>query len=303
MPQSVTEIVDLLDLDTIGPNTFRGRPARSTELVKVYGGQVVAQSLMAAGRTVSGGRKVHSLHAHFLLGGDTQIPIVYEVENLRDGGSFSSRRVTARQHGDLIFHATTSFHKEEPGFEHRPSCPVAPSYDDAPPLADVMETTDVHTAAFWRREWEALDIRYASDTRPQEQRAETPGLQHVWIRASGPLPTDPFLHTCVLAYVSDLGLLSASLVPHGFLVWAPGVPRASLDHSMWFHDSVQADQWMRFDQSSAWAGGARGLSNGKVFDTHGRLLASVAQEGLIRPHGAVRARLDGDGSALRIHAR
>jgi len=284
MPRSVAEILDLFELERIDHAHFRGRQPEVTRLSKVYGGQVVAQALRAAVHTVPDDRNVHSVHGQFLVGGDTRTPIAYEVEILRDGRAFSSRRVVARQHGRTIFHLTASFQRTESGFEHAPEMPAVPPPAGTPTLVEVMKGIDPSSADLWREEWSALDIRYLEVSTATAERRSVPAAQRAWIRPTEPIPEDGILRTCMLAYLSDLGLLSTSLAPHGFPCWAPGFPRASLDHTIWFHSPAPSADWMLFDQSSEWAGGARGLSTGRVFDATGRSVASLAQEGLIRPY-------------------
>ncbi|MET7280949.1 acyl-CoA thioesterase II [Kribbella sp. NPDC005582] len=274
MPESLEDLVELLDLEMIDVDLYRGRQPQ-TALQRVFGGQVLGQALAAAGQTVDAGRMVHSLHGYFLRGGDTAVPIIYRVEGTRDGGSFSSRRVVASQHGKPIFYMSASFQKPEPGLDHQEPIPddVVPP-DEAPTLASVLEARSGRAAADWDREWAALDVRLAGVTGRQ-----------FWIRASGKLPDEPALHACVLAYASDLTLLGASLLPHGIVIGDRRIQPASLDHALWFHREFRADEWLLYDQTSPSASGARGFAMGRLFTEDGRLIASVAQEGLIRPIG------------------
>ena len=283
MPQSVTELLDLLDLEEIELGLYRARQPRS-RLQRVFGGQVLAQALVAATRTVPPERVVHSLHAYFLVGGRTDMPLVYDVETVRDGGSFSSRRVVARQAGRVIFYLSASFHQLEEGFEHADPVPEGvPAPEDCPRLSDALAQGSGRSAAFWEQEWGAIDARYVGDSRRgglPEDRGH-PARARVWVRTSGPLPDEPALHTAALAFISDLTLLSASTVPHDVLIGAD-VQAASIDHALWFHRPFRADEWLLYDQISPSANHALGLSTARMFQ-HGTLVADVAQEGLIRP--------------------
>jgi acyl-CoA thioesterase-2 len=284
VPTSVEELVAILDLEQIEVNLYRGRQPPESTLQRVFGGQVAAQALRAACATVEPDRPVHSLHSYFLRGGDTSIPIVYDVERIRDGGSFSTRRVEARQHGKPIFYLTASFQRDEPGFDHQDALPDVPPPDQCPDLAEIMGTFSARAADAWRREWSALEVRYVGDTRPggSMERYGRPAQSRMWFRAHGRLPDDRVLNTCVLTYASDLTLLGSSLVPHGVLLGSPSIQAASLDHAVWFHRTVHADRWMLYDQVSPSAHGGRGFATANIFTEGGALVASVAQEGLIR---------------------
>lgn len=283
MPRSVEELVGLLDLEEIETGLYRGRQPQ-TDLQRVFGGQVAGQALAAGTRTVDSDRHVHSLHCYFLRPGDTRVPIVYDVERIRDGGSFSARRVVARQHGRVIFYLTASFQREEPGLDHQDVMPEVSAPEEAQHLGDVVAKFTGRSAAQYERDWAALDVRYAGDSRPggAMHDPEQPALARVWIRAAGRLPDDPRLHACVLTYASDLTLLAASLVPHDLMIGSDGLQTASLDHAIWFHRPFRADEWLLYDQHSPSAGGARGLAIGRLFRLDGTLVASVAQEGLVR---------------------
>lgn len=290
MPHSVAELLSLLELEPLEVDLFRGRQPQ-TAMQRVFGGQVAAQALAAACATVPDDVHAHSLHAYFLLPGDTSIPIVYDVERIRDGRSFATRRVVARQHGKSIFYLTASFHLTEIGFDHADAMPDVPPPEDCPSMGDLFRAVtgraDDHS---WEREWSALDVRYAGDSRPGGRLVGNgmPARAQIWVKASAPVPADPVTNICVLTYASDLTLLGVSLVPHGVIIASPQIQPASLDHSMWFHRPFRADQWLLFDQHSPSASGARGFAMGRVFATDGSLVASVAQEGLIRPLGAAR---------------
>lgn len=263
---------------------YRGAQPEESLLPRVFGGQVAAQALMAAQLTVPDERHVHSLHLYFILGGDPSIPIVYDVENVRDGGSFTTRRVAARQHGEIIFYMTASFQIVEDGWEHQDAMPDVPSPDESIPLTDVIGGRGSEAAEFWNREWSSFDMRYIGDNRPEDDPQQTlvPVVQRLWFRADGKLPDSQIVHNAAFTYISDLSLLGASLVPHSTFIGAPDVQAASLDHVIWFHRPIAADQWLLYDQTSPSASGARGLSTARVFSEDGTLVATVAQEGLIR---------------------
>lgn len=288
MPTSVAELVQILDLETLEVDLYRGAQPPQSTLQRVFGGQVAAQALMAACRSVDSERSVHSLHAYFLRGGDTAVPIIYDVERIRDGSSFSTRRVSARQHGKVIFYLTSSFQRHEQGFDHQDDMPVVPAPDDCPDLAVLLEGISARAADSWRQEWSVLDVRHIGDSRAggSIEADGSPARQRMWFRVNGPVPTDPVLNTCLLTYASDLTLLGSALIPHGVLIGSPRVQAASLDHAAWFHQAVQADDWLLYDQVSPVATGARGFAQARIFSVDGRLVASVAQEGLIRqPRG------------------
>ena len=282
MPESVDELTTLLDLEEIEVGLFRARQPR-TSLQRVFGGQVLAQALTAAARTVPAERTVHSLHGYFLVAGRTDLPIVYDVELVRDGGSFSSRRVVARQSGQVMFYLSASFHVHEEGYEHADLAPEAPAPEDSPQLTEVLAGLTGRSASGWQHEWGAIDVRYVGDSRSGGaiQDPAHPARARVWVRVAGELPDDPVLHQAALAYTSDLTLIGVSVVPHGVVVGYT-VQAASLDHAMWFHRPFRADRWLLYDQVSPSASGALGLSTGRLFQD-GRLVATVAQEGLIRP--------------------
>jgi acyl-CoA thioesterase-2 len=292
VPHTVTELVDLLDLERLEVDLYRGRQP-DTAMQRVFGGQVAAQALRAACATVDSARHAHSMHAYFLRPGDTAIPIVYDVERIRDGGSFSTRRVVARQSGRTIFFLTASFDRDEIGFDHQDAMPDVPAPEACPTLGELVGEVTERAREVWDREWAALDIRYAGDSRPggRLEDARVPARTQLWVRAAGPVPDDDVLHRCVLAYLSDLTLLGVSLVPTGLLVGSAQIQAASLDHAMWFHRPFRSDDWLLYDQYSPSASGGRGFTAGRIFSRSGALVASVAQEGLIRPLGAARERL------------
>lgn len=284
MPASLEEVVELLNLEQLEVGLFRGAQPVSSDLKRVFGGQVAAQALMAAQLTVPDERHVHSLHVYFILGGDPSIPIVYDVQRVRDGGSFNTRRVEARQHGAIIFYMTASFQKHENGFDHQDRMPDVPEPEDAPQLIDLFAGRGDAFSMSWKKEWASFDLRFVGDNRPENdpQRDLVPVCQRLWFRANGTLPDSSIVHNAAFTYISDFSLLGASLVPHNTFIGAPEVQPASLDHTIWFHRPIQADQWLLYDQTSPSASGARGLSTARVFSQDGTLVATVAQEGLIR---------------------
>ena len=272
---ALDELLALLDLEQLEVNLFRGVSWKD-DRPRVFGGQVAGQALVAAGRTVEG-RPVHSLHAYFLRPGDPSIPIVYDVDRIRDGKSFTTRRVVAIQHGEAIFNLQASFHVDETGFDHQVPMPDAP---DPETLPSADELAPPVPGRLWAKQ--PIDIRYV-DGPPWDRAISPAGRQLVWIRADGTLPDDPVLHTCVVAYASDYTLLGSSLVPHGRSYFHNDLMMASLDHAMWFHRPFRADEWLLYSQASPAASGGRGLAMGGIFRRDGALAVSVVQEGLIRP--------------------
>jgi acyl-CoA thioesterase-2 len=281
VPSSVEELVELLDLEIIEDNLFRGRQP-DTQMQRVFGGQVLAQSLVAAVRTVPEPFRCHSLHSYFLRPGDTKVPIIYDVEAIRDGRSFLTRRVAARQHGRPIFFLTANFQVPEEGLEHQDRMPEVPSPEQCAPVGDRGSRRNQD----WLREWAALDVRPVADSRAggSLQSTDHPARSQWWIRASAPLPDDPVTQLAAFTYASDMTLLPAALVPHDLFIESPGMQAASLDHSIWFHRPFRVDEWWLYDQVSPSASGGRGLALARVFSQSGQLVASVAQEGLIRRH-------------------
>ena len=292
MPASITEVVDLLQVEQLEVNLFRGGQPENSNLKRVFGGQVAGQAVMAAQRTITDDKFWHSLHVYFVLGGDPSIPIIYDVENVRDGRSFATRRVAARQHGEVIFYMTASFQRPEEGWEHQDAIPETPGPEKATPMVDLVKYISPDGVEQWKREWGGFDIRYVGDPRPEDDpsRQFTPVVQRMWFRAGDRLPDDDLLHRAAFTYYSDFSLLGASLVPHGLLISSPKVQPASLDHVIWFHRPFRADEWLLYDQTSPSASGARGLSTARVFTEDGTLVATVAQEGLIRPTRAPKDR-------------
>ena len=284
MSSALQDLLAILDLEQLEVNLFRGRSPPSGRQ-RVYGGQVIAQALVAACRTVDvAGRPPHSLHAYFLLGGDPKVPIVYEVDRIRDGKSFTTRRVVAIQHGEAIFTMAVSFHRDEPGMGHQAKMPDVPGPDevasDAEIKARVLPLMPEAVRRFYERE-RPIELRPVEIDRYLGRKIEG-GRFHVWIRATGQLPDEPAIHQCVLAYASDMMLIDAAMIPLGRTVFEPTIMAASLDHALWFHRAFRADEWLLYAQDSPNLSGARGFSRGLIFARDGTLVASVAQEGLLR---------------------
>jgi acyl-CoA thioesterase-2 len=273
-------LVALLDLERIEENIFRGVSPKHSP-VRVFGGQVAGQALVAAGRTVPPERKVHSLHAYFIRPGDPSIPIVYEVDRIRDGRSFTTRRVVAVQRGKAIFSLSASFHQVEPGVEHAELMPDVPAPDDLPSRVESLAKFADKLGPFATAP-QPIDVRYVTDP-PWELRGKgSEARSQVWMRADGTLPDDELLHVCVLTYASDMTLLDSILVRHGVYWGFDNVLGASLDHALWFHRPFRADEWFLYDCVSPSASGARGMATGRFFAQDGTLLATVVQEGLLR---------------------
>ncbi|MDZ7679966.1 MAG: acyl-CoA thioesterase II [Acidimicrobiales bacterium] len=281
MPAQATldELIALLDLEPVEVNIFRG-VSPDEDRQRVFGGQVAAQALMAAARTVDTGA-VHSLHAYFLRPGDPTVPILYEVDRIRDGRSFTTRRVVAIQHGRAIFNLAASFHIHEEGLEHAFEMPEVPEPETLPDFKTRMAPYAEQMGP-WLDRPRPVDIRYVEES-PHQQGTPRPPFANVWVRADGVLPDDPILHTCVLTYLSDMTLLDTTLLPHGLAGWGgEQLMMASLDHAMWFHRPFRADEWMLYCQDTPSTSNARGLARGTIYTHDGRLAVSVVQEGLIR---------------------
>jgi acyl-CoA thioesterase-2 len=275
------ELVGLLDLEKLDTDLFRGRQPAS-QRARVYGGQVAAQALVAAVRTVPEEFTVHSLHSYFLRGGDYSVPIVYDVERPRDSRSFVTRRVVARQHGRPIYYQSLNFQRAEDGWEHQDAMPTVGAPEDGFDLVEVMRRGGNAEADALGQEWGALDVRWLGNTRyGLEPDGGHVSQARMWVRLRDGLGDDPLLHTAAFTYASDVSLLGSTLAAHG------GNPAktqmASLDHTIWFHQPFRADQWWLYDQWSPSAQGARGLAFGRIFTQDGTLVATCAQEGLIRP--------------------
>jgi acyl-CoA thioesterase II len=283
MSTAIQDVLGILDLEPLEVNLFRGRSPQS-RWQRVFGGQVIGQALVAACRTVEdvAVRPPHSLHAYFLLGGDPKVPIIYEVDRIRDGKSFTTRRVNAIQHGRAIFSMAVSFHVAEDGWMHQLTMPDVPKPEQLLSAAEVRSRAQLPDPLrrYYERE-RPIELRPVEYGRYLGEKLEGDRF-HVWIRATGPLPDEPAIHQCVLAYASDMTLLDTALVPLGKTVFNEDVMAASLDHALWFHRPFRADEWLLYAQDSPNLGGARGLARGSIFASDGTLVASVAQEGLLR---------------------
>jgi len=280
---AVADLLGILDLEPLEVNLFRGHSPQ-TGWQRVFGGQVIGQALMAAQRTIEVGRIVHSLHAYFMRPGDPSVPIIYQVERIRDGSSFNTRRVVAIQHGKAIFALSCSFQIEEPGFDHQAAMPDVPPPEKLLGEQQIKDQYLAHAPTAIRKYWERerpIEIRPVSLKHYFSNEKLEP-RQDVWVRATGPVPDDRLYQAAVLAYLSDMTLLDTSLYAHGTSIFDQTLQVASLDHSMWFHRPDRLDDWLLYTQDSPSASGARGLTRGSLFTRSGVLIASVAQEGLIR---------------------
>jgi acyl-CoA thioesterase-2 len=279
-------LLELLDLEPLEVNLFRGRSPQE-ERQRVFGGQVLAQALVAARRTVDLDRVAHSFHAYFLRAGDPKTPILYQVDRIRDGRSFTTRRIVAIQHGRAILNMSASFQVEEPGFDHQSPMPDVPPPEELPDDAALAERFRDDAPPGWNEgdSWfghdHPIEQRYADPINWFRPNPQAPN-QRLWLRASARLPDDPSLHGVVLAYASDLSLLDAATMPHAITYADDSMQIASIDHAMWFHRPFRADEWLLYVSESPSASNARGFARGSVFDRSGRLVASVTQEGLLR---------------------
>jgi acyl-CoA thioesterase-2 len=276
--ESLDFLVHLLDLEPIEVNIFRGIQPKE-ERQRVFGGQVAGQALMAAGRTVDHGN-VHSLHAYFLRPGDPTVPILYEVDRIRDGRSFTTRRVVAIQHGRAIFNMSASFHDAESGIDQQFEMPEVPDPEDLAPMPERLAEWREELADWFERP-HPIDQRYIGELPWRHVEVSGP-YQRLWIRADGELPDDPLLHACVAAYASDMSLFDTILQPHPVRWEDPNFMGASLDHCMWFHRPFRADEWLLYDTDSPVAANARGLARGFLYNRSGQLVVSMVQEGLAR---------------------
>jgi acyl-CoA thioesterase-2 len=283
VPRNAEELVQLLDVEQLDLDLFRGQQMPSI-LPRVFGGQAAAQALVAASRTVDPAYAVHSLHSYFLQPGDTGAPTVFDVDNLRDGRSFATRRVVARQHGRPIYAMTANFQREEEGYEHAEPMPDVIAPEDAIDARAASRVLDPDLDSAMDGEWDVVDFRYVGSSADGLLPPEDPpqARQRFWLRVSSKLPDDPFWHVAAFTYISDMTLMGAALAPHGVRMGGPETLIASLDHSIWFHRPFRADEWWLYDQVSPSASGGRGLVLAKVYTQDGTLVATVAQEALLR---------------------
>ncbi|TNE41006.1 MAG: acyl-CoA thioesterase II [Alphaproteobacteria bacterium] len=283
-PRPLEDVLALLDLETLEENLFRGVSPQSS-WQRVFGGQVIGQAMVAAGRTVDD-RVAHSLHAYFLRPGDPQVPIIYEVDRIRDGRSFTTRTVTAIQHGRAIFSMGISYQIQEGGLEHQFDMPDVPGPEDLPSDLEIRRQEAERLPEEMRARWlrpRPIEIRHV-EPRDFLNPGKGEPRNHVWFRAVAPMPDDMLLQQCVLAYASDMTLLDTCILPHGISWMNPRLQSASLDHAMWFHHPFKVDDWLLYAQDSPAASGGRGINRGSIYTRDGKLVASVAQEGLIRVH-------------------
>lgn len=283
MTETLDTLVSLLALERIEENLFRGN-SQDLGFPQLFGGQVIGQALSAASQTVAPERHVHSIHGYFLRPGDSHLPVVYDVDRVRDGGSFTTRRVSAIQKGHTIFTCSASFQADETGYEHQLPMPEVPGPDNLPNNTELLHRLEgvlPETVLEKLRRPNPIEIRPVTLLDPCNPQPMEP-VRHVWFRADGPLPDNPAVHKYLMAYASDFNFVSTALQPHGVSFWNKFIQLASLDHAIWFHREVRADDWLLYSMDSPWAGNARGFARGSIFNRAGQLVASVAQEGLIR---------------------
>ncbi|MGQ7804369.1 acyl-CoA thioesterase II [Hafnia alvei] len=283
MSQALKNLLDLLDLEKIEEGIYRGQ-SEDLGLRQVFGGQVVGQALYAAKQTVPLERNIHSFHSYFLRPGDSSQPIIYDVENLRDGNSFSARRVKAVQHGKPIFYMTASFQTAEPGFEHQNVMPDVPAPESLKSESEIASSMAHLIPESVREKFtceKPLEMRPVSFHNPLMGKVEEP-IRNVWFKANGEMPDDPRIHQYLLGYASDFNFLPTALQPHGKGFLEPGMQVATIDHSMWFHRPFRLDEWLLYAVESTSASGARGFVRGQFYNRSGELIASTVQEGVIR---------------------
>jgi acyl-CoA thioesterase-2 len=278
---ALDDLIHMLDLEVIEVNMFRGYTLDENRQ-RVFGGQVAGQALVAAAHTIDeAGRLVHSLHAYFLRPGDPRVPILYEVDRIRDGRSFSTRRVVAIQHGRAIFNMQASFHDEEPGRDHQLAMPEEIPDPESLPDFQTLMAPYAEQLGDWYDRPRPIDLRYV-DGSPMSRKGVPSTGQRVWLRADGNLPDDPVLHACIITYASDMTLLDTTVMPFGLSWDSPGMQMASVDHAMWFHRPFRANEWMLYDQVALSTSGARGLAGGAIYTADRSLVVTVVQEGLAR---------------------
>ena len=289
MSRVLDDLLELLKLEPIEENLFRGQ-SQDLGFRQLFGGQVLGQALSAASQTVESARHVHSLHGYFLRPGDAGLPVVYTVDRVRDGGSFTTRRVVAIQKGQPIFTMMASFQGDEPGFEHQVKMPEVPPPESLPSDIELLRRKAHLIPEQVRDKFlgdKPIEIRPVTVVDPFDPQVCEP-LKYVWFRANGVMPEDPQVHRYMLAYASDFNLITTVLQPHGANYLNRDIQMASLDHALWFHANLRMNDWLLYAMDSPWAGNARGLARGHVFTREGRLVASVAQEGLVRKRQGVR---------------
>ncbi|GAA4877231.1 acyl-CoA thioesterase II [Ferrimonas pelagia] len=285
MSEVLQRLVNLLALERLDDDLYRGE-SQDLGFGHLFGGQVLGQALSAAQATVPAERDVHSFHSYFLRAGDLSLPVIYDVENLRDGGSFSARRVSAIQHGRPIFFMTASFQAPESGFEHQVAMPTTQppmDYMSQHELVELMRDKLPPSLVSQYLENLAIEIRVAED--PTQIGKDRSSVRQVWMRANGPLPDDPQIHRYLMAYASDFNFLATACKPHGLTPFTPGLKLATIDHAMWYHRPFRFDDWLLFEIDCPTTVNARGLVRGQFFDQQGNLVASAQQEGLIRYRG------------------
>jgi acyl-CoA thioesterase-2 len=276
---ALIRVLELLDLEDLELNVFRG-VSPDVERQRVFGGQVLGQALVAAGRTVEADRQVHSLHAYFLRPGDPRIPILYEVDRSRDGRSFTTRRVVAIQHGRQIFHMSASFQVNEDGFEHHTPMPEVTPPEELPSWIELLQPWKDKLP--WLKDEHAIEFRYPDPSGLTASGESGTGTHRIWFCTTGPVPGEPLLQAALAAYASDMILLDTAVRPHRLSPFDESVQMATIDHAMWFHAPFRVDEWLLFDLTSPSASGARGLAFGGLYRRDGTLACSLAQEGLIR---------------------
>ena len=285
MTDAVSELLGILEVERLEVDLFRGfTPEHEARRQRVFGGQVIAQALMAAYRTVNDDRICHSLHGYFIRPGDPKIPIVYEVDRSRDGGSFTTRRVVAIQHGQQILNMSASFHVHEDSWNHQHDMSEVKPPEQLKSRAELMEQFKDRLPESEREHWlrpQPFELKEISAMNPFDPKPKS-DVNHVWFKTTRPIEAEPAMHHCLMAYVSDMNLLGSSLRPHGLHWTNPELMTASLDHAIWFHEPIRADEWLLYSMDSPKAGSGRSFNRGSIYTREGKLVASVAQEGLMR---------------------